>query len=451
MDAIGQGGMGFVFRTRCVESDQEDVERGQLAAWKELQLKDGTPSTVSAELKRRFGREVRIQAQLRHPNIVPVFGWNMDASPPFFIMELCKRNLVQARPMIHSQGPTRRNEVFLDVLSGVSAAHKAGVIHRDLKPSNILLRSSGKAAITDFGLARMPDSDETTLTETGQALGTRAYMAPEQALDSKKVGVTADIYALGKILYFLVANRHPSEMDKGNWEGVSSGLKYVIQKATEHNASKRYQSVDDLRGEFELVTGDGSMFQDPSEVAAEIVASLRQEPESSRHLSGLLRILRLEEHNEALLMATVPEIPQRALAQMAETDLLWIVTAYDAALKGSLPFEYCDKVASFAQRVWSVSENARIRRITFARVLDLGYSHNRWLCQDVAVELAGRVRAHGVALSIRDEMTGNPRALRHYGDKFTDAKLLPILRSTVQSVMSSPPSRRDSEDISNLF
>jgi serine/threonine-protein kinase len=157
----------------------------------------------------RFAREAQAAAAVAHPHVVEVYDHGQDGATLFIVMEWVDgSNLKQ---LIRDQAPLPIPEalrLLRELLQGLGAIHQAGIIHRDVKPQNVLLTKAGRVKLTDFGIAR--GTVASSLTETGMALGTAAYMAPEQA-SGKPVGPGADLYAAGVILFELVTGRLPFE------------------------------------------------------------------------------------------------------------------------------------------------------------------------------------------------------------------------------------------------
>ena len=197
---LGRGGMGAVYLARDVQLDRD------------VALK--TPSKRAAanpELAERFLREARAAALLRHPHLCPVFDAGEEDGRLYLTMAyLPGRSLREATG---GPQPIRATARLLGRLADAMAhAHDQGVVHRDLKPGNVMLDERGKPAITDFGLALRTGGEATDgrVTQSGAALGTPAYMAPEQIVGRQDlIGPRSDIYSLGVILYELLTGRLP--------------------------------------------------------------------------------------------------------------------------------------------------------------------------------------------------------------------------------------------------
>jgi tRNA A-37 threonylcarbamoyl transferase component Bud32/tetratricopeptide (TPR) repeat protein len=197
-EEIGRGGMATVFRARDTKHDRD------------VAVKVLDPTLGSAIGLERFQREIAIAAALQHPNIVPLYDSGGVGSVLYFIMPLVGGESLRHRMRREAQLPLPDAiAIVRDVAAALHHAHAAGVVHRDIKPENILL-SGGKAMVTDFGIARaVNNASDQILTELGVALGTPQYMSPEQAGGSEQVDGRADIYALGCVLFEMLAGEPP--------------------------------------------------------------------------------------------------------------------------------------------------------------------------------------------------------------------------------------------------
>lgn len=194
---IGGGGMGVVYRATYSKT-------GQVVALKLL------PSELSKKPKlvARFERELKILKKLKHPNIVPCYGGGKLGEQQFMAMELVEGGSLA--DLLRKRGRFSWEEVIRfgeQICGALEHAHEHGIIHRDLKPSNLLLTRDGKIKLADFGIAR--DSEATALTAAGRTVGTFAYMAPEQIRGEPPVSQKTDLYALGCVLYELLAGTPP--------------------------------------------------------------------------------------------------------------------------------------------------------------------------------------------------------------------------------------------------
>ncbi|MFZ5479023.1 MAG: serine/threonine-protein kinase [Myxococcota bacterium] len=429
---IDEGGFGKVYEATCLDN-------GQLGAWKEMDLSKATPVRV-----RRFEREIRIHLGLQHTNIVPVLGYNITAKPPFFVMGLAKGNLTALIPRVKGN-LTLIAKVFRQITAGVAYAHSKGVIHRDLTPRNVLIMQDGTLAVSDFGLSCLLDRDSTVLTAIGGKLGTAAYMAPEQngnAMDAKE---TADVYALGMMLYQLWTGMPPSRDAILRGEGVNGGLQYLVTKATEVDPTRRYQNVAELVADFDFIVSPASAVEfESSEVTIKRIVET-DEP-TLETIAELHRLLHMAHENERLHTRYLPKLPSALLELMAEEDvekLAWIVQQYETFIDGNLDWDYCDVVARFYLRVWLATEHLTTRTTVLTRLLDLGYSHNRYFCRDQFIACLESVRDPALAFAARDVMRAHPRAVKHIEEKLRKADLVPMLRSVVIDLLKEDDASED--------
>ncbi|HXD23963.1 MAG TPA: protein kinase [Gemmatimonadaceae bacterium] len=200
-DEIGRGGMAVVYRAR-------DVRLHRKVALKVL------PPELAfrAEVKSRFLREAQMAAQLSHANIVPIFTVDELDGVVFFSMGLVEGETLAQRLMRDPRPPVATVRAMLrEVADALAYAHARHVVHRDVKPDNILVDgATGHVMVSDFGIARAAEG-ESRLTVTGVAVGTPAYMSPEQAMGDREVDGRADIYALGVVGYQMLAGELPHQ------------------------------------------------------------------------------------------------------------------------------------------------------------------------------------------------------------------------------------------------
>jgi serine/threonine-protein kinase len=197
---LGGGGMSRVFVA-------EDATLGRRVVVKVLapELAEG----LSAE---RFAREVRIAARLQHPNVVPVLAAGTGPGGlPYYTMPFIEGATLRERLAVGTLAITEAVAILRDVARALGYAHTQGVVHRDIKPENVLM-TGGAAVVTDFGIAKAVSAaggGVTALTQVGMAVGTPAYMAPEQAAGQGDVDSQADLYSWGLVAWEVLAGRHP--------------------------------------------------------------------------------------------------------------------------------------------------------------------------------------------------------------------------------------------------
>jgi len=208
---IGRGGMGVVFKARHLRLNRvvalKMILGGALAGPDDLQ---------------RFETEAAAAAQLQHPGIVGLYEIGSHEGQPYFSMEFVSGSSLAQR-VLRGPLPGRQAAAYLEQTArAVHYAHGRGILHRDLKPANVLLDDNDLPKVTDFGLAKLLQTDSGQ-TRTGAVLGTPSYMAPEQAAARKDLGPACDVYSLGAILYELLTARPPFR-----GESALSTLKMVV-------------------------------------------------------------------------------------------------------------------------------------------------------------------------------------------------------------------------------
>jgi hypothetical protein len=243
VERLGSGGMSEVFlglnpRTR------------EKRAFKILRRR----AEISPSGYARFLREVDIMRSLSHPGIIKVLENGSLEDCYFYSMEFMpggnlNRHLERGKmPIDRAMGR------FVPICDAMAYAHEHAVIHRDLKPSNILLKANGNPVVSDFGIAKVLDFERTPLTQSGEILGTIAYLAPEQRFSTKKVNRRADVYALGAILYEMLMGFPP--LGKFPWPrevipGFPESLDSILGKCLSIDPGKRFEHAGFLQIELE--------------------------------------------------------------------------------------------------------------------------------------------------------------------------------------------------------
>ncbi len=291
---LGVGGMGRVYL-----AEQESPRRM-------VALKVVREGVFSTGMLRRFELETEMLGRLRHPGVAQIYDAGMVDGTPYFAMEYVDGETLTDFAADRGLSARERLELMARVCDAVHHAHQKGVIHRDLKPGNILVDESGQPKILDFGVARATASDiEVTSVQTmaGQLVGTLPYMSPEQAGgETDEIDVRSDVYALGLVLYELLARRPARDMEgKALHEAV---------RCIRETVPVRLGSVERrLRGDVETIVhkaleGDKERrYQSAAALGADIRRYLANEPIAARPPSAMYQMRRFARRNKVLVGA----------------------------------------------------------------------------------------------------------------------------------------------------
>ena len=253
-ERLGMGGMAVVYKAYDTRLERDVaikfIRTGEI------------PESQHERLFKRFEREAKSQARFSHRNIIPVFDYGEVDGSPYLVMAFISGGTLKDR--LHGPVDWRQAVRWLiPVAEALSYAHQHGIVHRDVKPGNILFDKEDQPILTDFGIAKVLETDEATLTGTGLGVGTPEYMAPEQW--QGKTSAATDQYALGVVLYELITGRKPYAADTPAAvaimqateplsppskivSGIPERVEKVLYKALARNPEDRYENM----GEFAL-------------------------------------------------------------------------------------------------------------------------------------------------------------------------------------------------------
>ncbi len=414
-EEIGRGGMGVVHAAK-------DVELRRQVALKFL----SDDLAMDGGFLERFRREARAASSLNHPNVCTIYGLGDSTGHPYIAMELLQGRTLKQRL---TEGPCSQPELTewaIQAAEGLVAAHSAGIVHRDIKPANIFLTAQGLVKVLDFGLAKVdqetgPYSRGDDLTKPGLAVGTIAYMSPEQAR-GETLDARTDLFSFGAVLYEMATGQQPFTgataalvLDAilnrtpvppaGKNPAIPAALEGIIQKALEKDRDVRYQSAADLCADLKRLRRDS----DPA------IAAIRDGKSATTRRRFPLRIAVA---TLGLLLAIAGLLYWRTRAQAPLSSLAVLPLANSASDPAA---EYLiDGVSeSLMQRL---SQLPRLR--VMARSTVFGYKGKtvdpRRVGRDLRVQavLTGSVREHGDEMVIQAELVNVSDGSRLWGAQY---------------------------------
>src|SRR5215218_8194759 len=287
LELVGEGAMGVVYKA-------VDTVLDRTVAIKVM----NDAIARQDELRQRFLREAQAAASLQHPNVVSIYDMGEVDGHLFIAMEFVQGADLEslyltAAPMSLQE----KLDIVIDVLTGLTFAHKRGIVHRDIKPANIRIAEDGRAKLMDFGVAHLTSSQ---LTNTGASLGTPVYMSPEQITGGKATPAT-DIFAVGAVLYELLTGTKPfdaptlqglfykilAEKPKPLREampGLPSALDHIVEKAMAKDAPQRYQSALDMANDLSGVRAmlSGPSYPSSVSLSATVEHAIRRSRQAAR-------------------------------------------------------------------------------------------------------------------------------------------------------------------------
>jgi tetratricopeptide (TPR) repeat protein len=408
---LGEGGMGSVY-----EAEQEQPRR-------RVALKVIKTAWASSELLRRFELEFQTLGRLHHPGIAQIYEAGSAetgfGSQPFFAMEL-----IQGKPLVdhasaHHLNMRQRLELMIKICAAVEHAHQRGIIHRDLKPGNIMVDETGQPKVLDFGLARVTDGDmqATRQTDMGQLLGTLPYMSPEQVMgDPLALDTRSDVYALGVILYELLAGKLPYQVSRQVVEMVKTIQQVDPTRLSSLNRAYR-GDVDTIVGKA-LEKDKTRRYGSAAELAADLRRYLEDRPIAAKPASTSYQLQKFARRNKTLVVG---------IAAVFLTLVIGVVVSTWQAVRARQAERRAQTEAATAQAVVSFLQNDLLGQAS-------AYNQSkpdpdikvRTALDRAAARTGGKFAGHpDVEASIRDTM----------GQTYTDLGLYPEARKQFEQAL----------------
>lgn len=271
IEQLGQGGMATVYKAYHAALDRFVAIKVLHPAFME-----------DTSFLARFQREARVVAKLDHPNIVPIYDYAEHEGRPYLVMKFVEGETLKAH-LSSSPLPAEEISHIVDSVGAALAyAHKRGILHRDIKPSNVLMANDGEIYLADFGLARIAQSGESTLT-SDMIVGTPQYISPEQALGKKELDEGTDIYSFGVMLYELTVGKVPFSADtpfsvihdhiytplplpRSANPNLSEDVERVLLKALSKDRPDRYPNIRAMVDAFQQAWRNSAPVADPTPV-----------------------------------------------------------------------------------------------------------------------------------------------------------------------------------------
>lgn len=260
LEQLGSGGMATVYKAYHASLDRYVAIKVLHPAFK-----------ANPQFFERFQREARIVAKLEHPHIIPVYDFDEHHGEPYLVMRFVEGDTLKSRMKGTPMPPAEVLNLMRPVCQALSYAHNQGVLHRDIKPSNVMVAKDGSIFLTDFGLARMVQAGESTLSQD-MMVGTPQYISPEQAQGVSNLDGRTDIYSLGVVLFEMVTGRVPFSADTPFATihdhiytplplpstinpDIDPAVERMLLKALAKEPSDRFETVDELLKGLETTLG----------------------------------------------------------------------------------------------------------------------------------------------------------------------------------------------------
>lgn len=431
----GQGGFGKV----------EVVQVGtEVKACKTFELSGvmkGNPS-LEENAKKRFIKEAKYQHSINHKNIVPVTKMFLTEEPPYFIMPLAEKSLLEDLSIDHIN-TTNFLEPIFDIMSGLEEIHSIGIHHRDLKPSNVLrFRDSSTGqyfyAIGDFGLMSLAETGVTTLTTAGMHKSSDMYTAPEITQDLRYASAQSDIYSLACIIHDIVGTKKRIPCHEIDEPGDYCDL---LKVATRLDPTRRFKSISSFREALIEISKVATIAK--TQPASDLIDILENEKVSLSEADFvkladfLSSSISQNEKNIVLSRLSLNRI-EEIIANCKQASYI-AKNYFDYVRNNGFDFSFCDTLAGRIECFMKIIEIDVLVEAAFA-LLYLGTSHNRWYVEFKAVKyFKGDIEERllkRILMEIRVEGSRFCTAINHlfYSINYSLEVLHPEIQRTIKEI-----------------
>jgi len=429
-DFIGEGGMGAVYKVQ----NQED---GQSYALKICKEKDDKSI-------RRFNREVRIQENINHQNIVKILDRDLNCPEPYFVMLLAQHSLNDISASICGD-INKVYSIFKEICNGITAVHLSGNYHRDIKPSNVLIYSNGTIQVSDFGLAKMVTKDSSSHSSSNGFIGTVGYHAPEQ-IQGKNADTRTDVFQLGKTFYQMFTCDYPHLI---NPKLLPPGLSYIIQKSTLHDPNNRYQSVSDLRQAIDTFIQALDPTKNPVKAIESKLFEIDKMQKSGFYdedvYISFLDLLGSQTSDINLFLTYFDQIPEQTLKvysnKLSDRFLPFLKTYSDVLKqffeKNHVRFGYAEDVADKMLIIFDSTNNLEIKSEALINSLRVSHWLNRFNAMDTFDFMLQQIKDDDEAAFVAQALNSDFDIYKDHADRIADQNLHPAIVEVKNKTKSS--------------
>ena len=423
IEEIGQGGMGKVFEVEsnqkrfalkiCLEKDEESIKR--------------------------FRREVRLMASIKHDNVMEVIEDNLDSSIPYFIMPLCKFSIDKKLDKL-KKNQELAIDILLQVCNGINAIHLSGIIHRDIKPKNILIDKENKVKISDLGLGKFKNRDSSVLTGSNVFMGTQGFIPPEffKAGGTKNANAKSDIYQLGKTIYNIFTNRSPTLIEKDILPG---GLLYIIQKCIAENPENRYKSVGELENSLNNYLLSLKPQANPTNAYENLINvaknNLKIKQYDKDNVENIVKTLFNFKDDPETFFKRFNNIPKKILEIISSNFSslsIDLVDIYNSTIEkyfteNRIDFSEAELVANAMKRFFNLSEDLETKIKAMRITLFTSVYCNRYNAMEVFDLMLQETKDDQEAVAVVEMLKDNRESYKHIADRVPSSKLHHLIQS----------------------